>query len=414
VPNIALICLAEDSPAPETTGAGGTACDPKPDPVRPLATLPEPFIDCGGGTTCEPAPGSEPPNPDPPRVPAFATVGGGGTTAAPKPALPRPIPMPPEPLTACGGGTTCEPESDKEFPRPDPARVPAFVTVGAGGTTCEPKNEPTFPDPPDRPVPSADGEGGTTSAIRPELTRPSATLELPNDCGGGTTWAPDDNVDSLREPLPATDGAGGTTSATKPDVTRPTAAPVTDCGGGTTVAPGPRFAKAFPGLRCSLTLTAGDGATTSLWPRLTPRELAAADRSAGGGATTAEFGAATVRPDESPPTVGAGATTDNGGRPLGRAVAWLTSGAGATTDVGPAGTIGCGSLGANSGVLEAEFAMESGRRSRSSLTSGGLTSVFACSRATRVGDLRCDLCSGLGRSCSGGLLLLVGNVFEGM
>jgi hypothetical protein len=187
VPNIALICRATGPPVPETTGAGGTACDPKPEPIRPLETPPESFIDCGGGTTCEPEPERELPIPDPRRVPAFATVGAGGTTAAPKPAPTRPFPMPPEPLTACGGSTTCEPASDNEVSRPDPARVPAFVTVGAGGTTCEPEREPTCPDTPDRPVPIADGGGGTTSAIRPELTRPLATLELPNDCGGGTT-----------------------------------------------------------------------------------------------------------------------------------------------------------------------------------------------------------------------------------
>jgi hypothetical protein len=387
VPSIALICRAEDPPVPETTGEGATACEPRPAPMRPLATLPEPFIDCGGGTTCEPAPERELPIPDPARVPAFATVGGGGTTPAPKAAPPRPFATPPEPLIDCGGGTTCGPPSDNESPRADPARVPAFATFSGGGTTCKPESELTAADPPDRPAPSAAGAGGTTSAMRPELTRPLAMLAVPNDCGGGTTWVPGDNADPLREPVPATAGGGGTTSATKPDETRPPAAPVTDWGGGTTVAPGPRLAKAVPELRCPRTLTLGDGATTSLFPRLTLPDFPVADRSEGGGATTAEFGEAMVRPDKRVATVGAGATTDDRGSPECRNVAWLISCAGATTDVGPVGTVGCGSFGANSGVLaEAEFAAESGRRSRSSLTSGGLSSAFDCSRATRVGD----------------------------
>jgi hypothetical protein len=247
-------------------------------------------MDAGGGTTCIPVPASELPRPLPPDPVPPSIDGAGGTTRAPVPdsefRCPLAVELPSPPPEMDGAGAiTCEPVPDKELARLLPVEGPPS-TDGAGGTTD---------------IPAVDNE-----LPRPEFSR---------------LFAPEP------EPSPM-DGAGGTTRVAAPDsgFPRPVAVfpePPTVGGGGTTEAfapPRPFFA--LPDTApCSCAGNAGAGATASECPMLTSPTLRIEPCTVGGGATTAEFGAATGCRDDPAPTSGAGATAGACGKPSRRAEA---------------------------------------------------------------------------------------------
>jgi hypothetical protein len=239
------------------------------------------------------------------------TDGAGGTTRMPS--VDR-LPLPPKPesppaLRAGGGGTTCIPVLDNDFPRPPTLELLPPAIEGVGGMACTP--------PPDNglarplavppPTPSTDGVGGTTCA--PAVDKEFALLPA-------AEWSP---------LLIA--GAGGT--ACKPALDNPLARPFssipaspTDGGGGTTAAEVPaKPASVLPGIvRCSFMGKRGAGATASECPMLTSPTLRIELSTVGGGATTAVLGAPTTLRAEAALTSGAGATAAVCGSPSRRVV----------------------------------------------------------------------------------------------
>jgi hypothetical protein len=159
-------------------------------------------------------------------------------------------------------------------------------------------------------------------------------------------------------------------------------------GGTTTLAALPRIPCTFPEtVLCSCIGSRGAGATTSDRPMLRSEILCIAPPTTGAGPTTVALGVVLVRNEKRPPTFEGGLTAETFSRPVWRPMPCRNSGGGATTAVALSGPLRCDPPLAASGA-----AGRAGRGTRISgraaapliLMSGGTTSFWACSGATRI------------------------------